>query len=76
MREITTRICGDCGKEKKLKYFPFRKNYNNTNKIYYNSVCKECMKARVYAWRDKNREKFKDYHREYYKNVRSPFLSH
>lgn len=41
------KTCTHCHTEKELSCFGSRKNVNNTDKPYYNSICKPCMAKRT-----------------------------
>lgn len=62
---MKTKICIECGIEKNLNEFYFRKD---TNK--YRNKCKECTKKIIYTNRIKNYEKFKKIKKKsYQKNI-------
>lgn len=60
--------CTQCGEEKILRKFSKRKNYNGTKKVYYLSHCKDCASKKTDEWIKKNRDKFRRYQKNYYKN--------
>ena len=61
--------CKDCGKEKPLKEFSSRKNYNQSGADYIKSYCKGCLVKRSKAWQKKNPKKFRDYQNKYHETI-------
>ena len=68
---METQICSQCGEEKKLNEFYFRKD---TGK--YRNDCKECRKVKDKNYREKNKEKVKAYQQEYRENHRQEAIDY
>ena len=54
-----TKVCTKCGLEKKLNLFTRAKR----NSSGYASVCNDCTKKANALWREKNRDKIKEYNK-------------
>jgi 5-methylcytosine-specific restriction endonuclease McrA len=59
MKEIVTKFCYKCKKEKGLLYFHFRVSTG-----YYKSPCKYCVSLRGSEYRNKHKEKIRKYNQK------------
>jgi len=62
---VTEKICADCKTTKPRDSFGRRVSGKGT--VLLLSYCKSCMNIRSDDWKERNPEKFNDYHRRYYK---------
>ena len=58
------KTCSKCGEEKKLEEF----HKSKTGKNGLSSICKKCVCAKSQIWREQNREKHREYTRQWQQN--------
>ena len=59
--------CRKCLKSLSLRDFYERPNYRGTETKYKMPYCKKCWADKFIEWREKNKERFKKYQREYHR---------
>lgn len=70
-RKSWNPVCLECGELKKVADFSIKKNRHKTDKVYRNSYCKACMSKRMKEWREKNKEKYREYQNNYHKRKKA-----
>ena len=63
------KICSDCKKELDLELFPFDKSRDR-----YLSVCKTCTVIRTKKYREKNKDKWKQYDKTHHKKYKETLI--
>lgn len=65
--KMKTKRCVKCSEEKNIKEFSLRSEKDKRGKYYYKSYCKKCCVIQATDWVEKNKEKVREYQKNYQK---------